>query len=241
MSSVVLVVLLVTSGCGGSSKSFSAATKARAAAAAKVKQKIEANKRKLALARQHAAEQRIAARKAAIAARLRALAAQRAHASTTTTTTPTTGPSPTTPTTTPPPVGPPPAANLQRDLAAIQATLARLNAAFRTGVADGIAMSETVNYRVVTGTYSASKCAAFEAQRGGGVVQESLALHSGSLRADPEWTDPVTGLRPVGRVYGLVLDDVQTLVPTGEQRSASFSTHATVRTDGHALLFLSCG
>jgi len=246
VSSVTLAVLLgLTGSCGGNSKSFTAATQernAQAAAKAKAKRaaKSAAESRRLASARRAAAQRRaLAARRAAIGAALRKRAAERAAASTTTTTTvaPATGPPSGTPTTT----GPAGAPNGQSDLAAIQATLDHLNTAFRAGVAQGIATSETVNYRVVTGVYTEAKCAAFEAARGGGVVRESLTLHPGSVRADPGWIDPVIGVKPVGRVYALVLDDVQTLVPTGEQRNVSFATHATVRADGRALLFMTCG
>ncbi len=246
-TSVTLAVLIALSGACGSSTSYTAAKNERSApakAAAAAKAKLVQEKRRLARAQQQAAAQRraaIAARKAAIAKRLEENR-RRTQAGSTTTTTPTIPPTSgaPAPTTTPTTADPAPAANAGTDLTAVQATLDRLNRAFRVGVADGIAASETANYWVTSGVYSGNQCAAFEAKQGGGVVRESLSIHPGTFRADPRWIDPRAGVRPVGRVYSMVVDDLQTLVPSGEQRQRSAPLHASVRPDGRALLFLRC-
>jgi len=234
-SSVSLAVLIGLTGACGSPKSYTAtkneqSSQAKAAAA---KAKLAQERRRLALARRRAAAQR----RAAIAKRLEEN--RRAHRASTTTTTPTTSapaPTTTTPTTAEPGAG----SSVGSDLAAVQTTLGLLNRAFRAGVAEGIAASETANYWVSTGAYTSGQCAAFEAAQGGGVVKESLSVQPGTFRPDPGWIDPLAGVRPIGRVYTFMVDDLQTLVPTGEQRHRTAPLHATVRPDGRALLFLRC-
>ena len=126
------------------------------------------------------------------------------------------------------------------DLAAIQRTVARLNSAFRASVATGITSSTTANHWVVAGVYSGDQCAAFEAARGQGIVAEEIVIHPESLVRTPGWVDPVIGRVPQGRIYQVVIDEIQTLVTTGQRRGRTIPIHVTVKPDGNAHLVLRC-
>jgi hypothetical protein len=126
------------------------------------------------------------------------------------------------------------------DLVAIQRTVARLNAAFRASVATGITNSTFANHWVVAGVYSGDQCAAFEAARGRGIVAEELVIHPESLVRTPGWVDPVIGRVPQGRIYRVMVDEIQTLVTTGQRRALTMAIHVTVRPDGNAHLVLRC-
>jgi hypothetical protein len=125
-------------------------------------------------------------------------------------------------------------------LAAIRRSVRRLNAAFDAGVGRGIARSTALNYWVDAGVYDAAACAAFEADTGEGVVTETLVVHPETFRATPGWVDPAVGRMPLGRLYVVGIDEIQTLVPTGEQRTTSRDLHASVGRDGRARLFFRC-
>ncbi|MDQ1481491.1 MAG: hypothetical protein QOI44_2352 [Actinomycetota bacterium] len=126
------------------------------------------------------------------------------------------------------------------DLAAITNTVAALNAAFDASVAAGITSSATANHWVDDHVYSGTQCMAFESARGQGIVAERLALHPSSLSPSPGWVDPVVGKVPRGRIYRIAIDEIQTLVPTGQQRARTLSVHVTVQSDGNARFFLRC-
>jgi hypothetical protein len=125
-------------------------------------------------------------------------------------------------------------------LAAIQRTVDRLNSAFRRSVATGITNSTIANHWVAAGVYSGGQCAAFEAARGHGIVAEEIVIHPASLVRTPGWVDPVIGQVPRGRIYQVVIDEIQTLVTTGQRRGLTMAIHATVRPDGNAHLVLRC-
>jgi hypothetical protein len=116
----------------------------------------------------------------------------------------------------------------------------QLNSAFHTSVAAGIAASEVANYYVGAGIYTAAQCTAFETAGGAGVVSETLTVQPDSLTPTPGFVDPVLRAVPNGRIYGVVLDEVQTIVTTGDQRQLSVGTHLTVLPGGSARLFLRC-
>ena len=118
--------------------------------------------------------------------------------------------------------------------------MASLNAAFRAGVSAGISNSEGANYWVGADVYTAGDCGAFEAARGRGIVSEALVVHADSLTPAPGWVDPAIGRIPQGRIYQMAIDEIQTLVTTGQQRERTFPIHVTVNRDGHARLFLRC-
>lgn len=122
----------------------------------------------------------------------------------------------------------------------VQSLVDALNSAFSAGVAVGIRNSETANFWVGAGVYTAGQCGAFEAARGQGVVSEALIVHTDTFRRSPGWVDPVIGRAPTGRVYRVVIDEIQTLVPTGQHRARTFPVHVTIRPDGRARLFLRC-
>ncbi|HTK15758.1 MAG TPA: hypothetical protein VL769_05150, partial [Acidimicrobiia bacterium] len=126
------------------------------------------------------------------------------------------------------------------DPAAIGKTVDALNAAFDASVAAGIMNSATANHWVVDRVYSGSQCIAFESARGQGVVSERIVVHPNSLSPSPGWVDPVIGRVPRGRIYRIAIDEIQTLVPTGQQRARTLSVHVTVQSDGIARLFLRC-
>jgi hypothetical protein len=180
-----------------------------------------------------AADRRSAARNAAAAARNRlavarfraAQAKRRARLATSTTTTTVAT-----------------AARVSRvtDLAAVTKTVDALNAAFDASVPAGVTNSATANHWVADRVYSANQCIAFESARGQGVVSERIVVHPDSLSASPGWVDPVIGRAPRGRIYRIVIDEIQTLVPTGQQRARTLSVHVTVQSDGNARLFLRC-
>jgi len=184
-----------------------------------------------------AANRAAAARNRALVARRRAAAARRRTriAARIRPTTPTSAPG--TPTTIQTQAGTTPAAG---DLAAIQHTISALNAAFHSGVASGISKSATTNFWVGDGSYTGNQCASFETTRSLGVVSESLALHADSLAPAPGWVDPVIGRVPEGRIYRVAIDETQTLVTTGQQRTRTLSIHVAVGPDGRARLFLRC-
>jgi hypothetical protein len=126
------------------------------------------------------------------------------------------------------------------DTAAIQHTIDAIDAAFAKSVVDGIAASDTANYYIGAGVYTDAECSAFETARGLGVVSDRLVLDPGSVVSTPGWVDPVLGTVPQGRVYALTMDDVETQLSTQQQRTQMVATHATVESDGQALLFLAC-
>lgn len=127
-----------------------------------------------------------------------------------------------------------------KDLSASRRMVKSLNAAFRHGVASGIASANAVNFWVLEGSYSGEQCTAFQSTRGRGLVSERLALHADSLVPSPGWVDPVLGKVPAGRIYRVTVDETQTLVPTGQHRSRKLSIHVTVESDGRARLLLRC-
>jgi hypothetical protein len=127
-----------------------------------------------------------------------------------------------------------------RDRAAIQRSVRQLNAAFDKGVMRGVARSVALNYWVGAGVYDAAACVAFEVDGGERVVAETLLIRSDTFRSTPGWVDPDVGRVPSGRLYEVTVDHVQTLVPTGEQRTAVRELHATVLGDGRARLFFRC-
>jgi len=124
------------------------------------------------------------------------------------------------------------------DSAAIRKTVDDLNAAFLTGVSSGITNSTTTNYWVGSGAYTGDQCAFFESARGRGIVSEHIVTRT--LESAPGWRDPMTGRVPRGRVYRMTVDEIQTLVTTGQQRVRTLSIPVIVRPDGHAQLFLRC-
>jgi hypothetical protein len=209
----LIALLLLLGACGSGNSNAKAADLAdrRAVAANKV-----------AVARARA----VYARRAAAAARRRA-AKKRSTTSTTT---------PATPTTIETHARKTPAS----DLSAIRRTVDSLNAAFRKSVDSGISNANASNAWIADGSYTAAECASFQSTRGRGVVSEHIALHADSLVPDPGWVDPVIGKVPAGRIYRVSVDETQTLVSTGRQRSRTFSIHVTVQADGHARLLLRC-
>ena len=48
------------------------------------------------------------------------------------------------------------------------------------------------------------------------------------------------GRVPQGRIYRVVIDEIQTLVTTGARRERTFAIHVSVRPDGRGRLFLRC-
>ena len=65
-------------------------------------------------------------------------------------------------------------------------------------------------------------------------------MHANSLSPSPGWVDPVIGKSPRGRIYRMAIDEIQTLVPTGQKRMRTLSVHVTVQSDGDARFFLRC-
>ena len=126
------------------------------------------------------------------------------------------------------------------DLSAIESTVDALNSAFHSSVSSGITNSTTANYWVGDGSYTGDQCVSFESARGQGIVAENIVVHTDSLVSAPGWVDPVIGKVPQGRIYQLAIDEIQTLVTTGQQRARTFPIHVTVQPDGHARLFLRC-
>jgi hypothetical protein len=126
------------------------------------------------------------------------------------------------------------------DLLKIQRTIGRINSAFRASIAAGIMSSANANHWVAVGVYSRSQCAAFETARGQGIVIEELVVHPESLAPAPGWVDPVIGQVPQGRIYQLAIDEIQTLITTGQRRALRLTIHASVKADGNARLFLRC-
>jgi hypothetical protein len=126
------------------------------------------------------------------------------------------------------------------DLAAIRNTVDALNTAFAASVTAGITNSATANHWVGDRVYSGNQCIAFESARGQGLVSERIVVHPSSLSPSPGWVDPVIGRVPRGRIYRIAIDEIQTLVPTGQQRARTLSVHVTVQSDGIARLFLRC-
>jgi hypothetical protein len=231
-SIVVLTVLVGLLGAcgGGTSKSINSNVSAQAAAA---RASVAAARQRIA-----AAQLQVARQRRALAAALRRRQQER---STTTTTTSTTVPTvvATSTSTTVGPVGSE-TPSVASDTAAVQRTIDAVNAAFAKSVAMGITASETANYYISVGVYTASQCSTFEAARGLGQVADRLVLHPGSVVATPGWVDPVLGAVPGGRIYSLAMDDIETQLSSGQERTASVTTHATVLPDGQALLFLRC-
>ena len=232
VASSLAIALFIALGAGcsdGSKKSSTAPTSAELVARAATARREAATARR----RLFAAQQQLAVQHRAIAAAIRrrhviAVAAAQARASVTTVTVLTNA-------------GPPPAAAVQSvsptragDLAAIQHVIAQLDASFQSGVASGIATSEGVNYWVDAGVYPVGQCSAFESALGDGVISEAFAVEPASLTPTPGWVDPAVGAVPGGPVYRVVLDEVQTLVPTGVQRERTIAVHVTVRPDGLA-------
>ena len=215
--SVALAVLIALTGACGSSGSSDATPKgstashARAIATARVKQ--AARHRRVVARRRLAARRR--ARAALIARRQRArrVNAVRLAAS---------------------------RATPESDLAAITRSVNRLNAAFGRSVRSGIARAAALNYWAATGVYTRRQCRAFAADLGEGRVEEMLVLQPATLTATPGWVDPAVGQMPGGRIYAIGVDEIQTFVPTGEQRTFTHQLRATVGRDGRARLFFRC-
>ena len=128
----------------------------------------------------------------------------------------------------------------EADLAAITRSVNRLNVAFRRSVRQGIVRATALNYWATTGVYTRRQCRAFAADAGEGAVAEMLVLHPETLTATPGWVDPTVGRAPGGRVYLVGVDEIQTFVPTGEQRMLAQQLRATVGRDGRARLFFRC-
>ena len=128
----------------------------------------------------------------------------------------------------------------EADLGAITRGVNRLNAAFGRSVRGGIARAAAMNYWAVRGVYTRRQCRAFAAGRGQGRVAEQLVLHPETLTATPGWVDPAVGRMPGGRMYLVAVDEIQTFVPTGEQRVVPQQLHATVGHDGRARFFFRC-
>jgi hypothetical protein len=128
----------------------------------------------------------------------------------------------------------------QADLAAITRSVNRLNAAFGRSVRSGIARAAALNYWVAAGVYTRRECRAFAANAGEGLVEEQLVLHPETLTAIPGWFDSSVGRMPNGRLYAVGVDEIQTFVPTGEQRVLSQQLRAAVGRDGRARLFFRC-
>jgi hypothetical protein len=166
----------------------------------------------------------VARNRAAVARRQAAAAKRRATPTTRVTTTPTTIVTA--------------ASRHSDDRAAIRKTVVGLNAAFRAGVSSGITHSTTANYWVGAGAYTSAQCVSFESARGQGIVAEHIVVRA--LEPAPGWVDPMTGAAPRGRVYRMTVDEVQTLVTTGQQRAHTLSIPVIVRPDGRAQLFLRC-
>jgi len=214
--SVALAVLIALAGACGSSGSQKSkpsggtAAHARAVATARAKQ---AARRRRVVAHRRAVQRRRA--RAALARRQRArrAAAARLAAS---------------------------RANPEADLAAIARSVNRLNAAFGRSVRRGIARAAASNYWVAARVYTRRECRAFAADAGEGRVAEMLVLHPETLTATPGWVDPSVGRVPNGRIYAVGVDEIQTLVPTGEQRVLSQQLRATVGRDGRARFLFRC-
>jgi hypothetical protein len=126
------------------------------------------------------------------------------------------------------------------DVSAIRKTFDALNAAFDASVASGITSSAAANHWVADGTYTDNQCVAYELARSQGVVSERLVLHQNALSPSPGWVDPAIGKVPRGRIYRIAIDEIETLVPTGQQRARTLSVHVTVQSDGNARLLLRC-
>jgi hypothetical protein len=132
------------------------------------------------------------------------------------------------------------AGNPARDHAAIRRSVRSLNAAFDAGVMRGIVRSVALNHWVVAGVYDPGACIDLANEAGEGVVAERLLIRPGTFRATPGWVDPAVGQVPSGRLYAMTVDEIQTLVPTGEQRVAVHELHASVGRNGKAHLFFRC-
>jgi hypothetical protein len=127
-----------------------------------------------------------------------------------------------------------------RDLAAIQRSVNRLNVAFQRSVRRGIARAAALNYWAAAGVYTRQQCRTFAADRGAGAVSEMLVVQPSTLTPTPGWVDPAVGRAPGGRVYAVAVDEIQTFVPTGEQRVFPQQLRVSVGPDGHARLFFRC-
>jgi hypothetical protein len=125
------------------------------------------------------------------------------------------------------------------DLTAITRSVNRLNAAFGRSVRRGIQRAAALNYWAATGVYTRRECRAFAANAGEGLVAEQLVVHPETLTATPGWTDPSVGRAPSGRIYVVAVDEIQTFVPTGEQRVLAQQLRASV-SRGRARLFFRC-
>jgi len=214
-SGALAVLVAVAGACGssGSSKSKplgSTAAHARAVATARAKQ---ASRHRRVVAHRRAVQRRRA--RAALARRQRARRAQAVRLAAL-------------------------RARPESDLAAITRSVNRLNTAFGRSVRRGIARAAASNYWVMAGVYTRRECRAFAADAGEGRVAEMLVLHPETLTATPGWVDPSVGRVPSGRIYAVGVDEIQTLVPTGEQRVFSQQLRATVGRDGRARFFFRC-
>ena len=68
-----------------------------------------------------------------------------------------------------------------------------------------------------------------------------LVLHPESLTATPGWVDPRSvGRTPAGRIHAIGVDEIQTFVPTGEQRVLAQQS-ARPSPDRRARFFFGCG
>lgn len=224
------VLVAVLGACGGTtSKSTNTSVPAQAASA---RASVAAARKRIA-----AAQLQVARQRRALTAALRRRQQEAATTTTTSTTAPKVAAAPTSSTQVPVVSDTPSVAS---DTAAVQHTIDAVNAAFAKSVATGIAASETANYYISVGVYTDSQCSTFETARGLGQVSDRLVLHPGSVVPSPGWVDPVLGSVPGGRIYSLAMDDVETQLSTGQERTTSVTTHATVLPDSQALLFLRC-
>ena len=127
------------------------------------------------------------------------------------------------------------------DLGRIERTVSALNTAFSAR-----ACRRASRIRRVRTTGSVRACTprtsadAFETARGEGIVSEAIVVHPDTFTPAPGWVDPVIGRVPQGRIYRVVIDEIQTLVTTGARRERTFAIHVTVRPDGRGRLFLRC-
>lgn len=128
----------------------------------------------------------------------------------------------------------------ESDLAAITRSVNELNAAFGRNVQSGITRAAALNYWAATGVYSRRECRLFARDAGEGRVAEMLVLHPETLTPTPGWVDPAVGRAPAGRIYAVGVDEIQTFLPTGEQRMFSQQLRASVGHDRRARLFFRC-
>jgi hypothetical protein len=72
------------------------------------------------------------------------------------------------------------------------------------------------------------------------VVSEAFVVHPDTLQPVTGWVDPTVGKTPTGRIYAVSVDNIQTLVPTGEKRTQTAVMRASVNSLGVGHLFFRC-